>query len=146
MVTVNKAVSAFLTLLSLVDRVIDEIGEKTMEHLSVFLPVLLTFLKDNNSKVSKQSIIAGTKFFYRSLEELAFQVYFSLWMSVDLWLHLFLFSCSTYISTVTLILAHDFSYSKFSSFTSESVLLVVIVRHMSNIDFMFWYKDHIHMF
>ncbi|KZV46384.1 symplekin-like [Dorcoceras hygrometricum] len=53
--------------------VIDEIGEKTMEHLSVFLPVLLTFLKDNNPKVSKQSIITGTKFFYRSMEELAFQ-------------------------------------------------------------------------
>ncbi|XP_075516795.1 uncharacterized protein LOC142551442 isoform X1 [Primulina tabacum] len=53
--------------------VIDEIGEKTMEHLSVFFPVLLTFLKDNNPKLSKQAIIAGTKFFYRSLEELAFQ-------------------------------------------------------------------------
>ncbi|KAL0322931.1 UNVERIFIED_CONTAM: hypothetical protein Sangu_1912400 [Sesamum angustifolium] len=53
--------------------VIDEIGARTREHLSILLPVLLTFLKDNNPVISKQSIVTGTKIFCIVLEELAFQ-------------------------------------------------------------------------
>ncbi|XP_011074295.1 symplekin isoform X1 [Sesamum indicum] len=53
--------------------VIDEIGARTREHLSILLPVLLTFLKDNNPVIAKQSIVTGTKFFCIVLEELAFQ-------------------------------------------------------------------------
>ncbi|GER40234.1 HEAT repeat-containing protein [Striga asiatica] len=53
--------------------VIDEIGVRTREHLSILLPVLLTYLKDNNPVVAKQSIVIGTKFFCIVLEELAFQ-------------------------------------------------------------------------
>ncbi|KAL2471518.1 symplekin [Abeliophyllum distichum] len=53
--------------------VIDEIGAKSMEHLSILLPILLTFLKDNNSMVAKQSIITGTKIFCSVLEDLSLQ-------------------------------------------------------------------------
>lgn len=53
--------------------VIDEIGAKSMEHLSILLPILLTFLKDNNSMVAKQSIITGTKIFCSVLENLLLQ-------------------------------------------------------------------------
>lgn len=60
--------------LILVDRVIDEVGAKTREHLYILFPVLLTFLKDNNPIVVKQSIISGTKIFRIVLEELALQV------------------------------------------------------------------------
>lgn len=60
--------------LILVDRVIDEVGAKTREHLFILFPVLLTFLKDNNPIVAKQSIITGTKIFRIVLEELALQV------------------------------------------------------------------------
>ncbi|KAL3634067.1 hypothetical protein CASFOL_021121 [Castilleja foliolosa] len=52
---------------------IDEIGARTREHLFILLPVLLTYLKDNNPVVAKQSIITGTKFFCAVLEELALQ-------------------------------------------------------------------------
>ncbi|KAL6504281.1 hypothetical protein OROGR_026204 [Orobanche gracilis] len=52
---------------------IDEIGARTREHLSILLPVLLTYLDDNNPGFAKQSIITGTKFFCIVLEELAFQ-------------------------------------------------------------------------
>ncbi|KAK6130549.1 hypothetical protein DH2020_035695 [Rehmannia glutinosa] len=44
-------------------RVIDEIGAKTREHLSILLPVLLTYLKDSNPVIAKQTIITGTKIF-----------------------------------------------------------------------------------
>ncbi|XP_042004850.1 uncharacterized protein LOC121753679 [Salvia splendens] len=57
--------------------VIDEVGAKPSEHLCILFPVLLTFLKDNNLIVVKQSIITGTKFFSCVLEELALQVSFS---------------------------------------------------------------------
>ncbi|KAG6409207.1 hypothetical protein SASPL_132241 [Salvia splendens] len=53
--------------------VIDEVGAKPSEHLCILFPVLLTFLKDNNLIVVKQSIITGTKFFSCVLEELALQ-------------------------------------------------------------------------
>ncbi|KAL9143939.1 hypothetical protein ABFS82_14G266900 [Erythranthe guttata] len=53
--------------------IIDEIGAKTTEHLSILLPALSTFLNDNNPTVAKQSIVTGTKFFCAVLEELAFQ-------------------------------------------------------------------------
>ncbi|CAA2983276.1 symplekin isoform X1 [Olea europaea subsp. europaea] len=53
--------------------VIDEIGAKSMEHLSMLLPILLAFLKDNNFMVAKQSIITGTKIFCRVLEDLSLQ-------------------------------------------------------------------------
>ncbi|KAK6130777.1 hypothetical protein DH2020_035488 [Rehmannia glutinosa] len=43
--------------------VIDEIGAKTREHLSILLPVLLTYLKDSNPVIAKQTIITGTKIF-----------------------------------------------------------------------------------
>ncbi|KAL6511189.1 hypothetical protein OROHE_020558 [Orobanche hederae] len=52
---------------------IDEIGARSREHLSILLPVLLTYLEDNNPGFAKQSIITGTKFFCIVLEELAFQ-------------------------------------------------------------------------
>ncbi|KAL6527308.1 hypothetical protein OROGR_016398 [Orobanche gracilis] len=52
---------------------IDEIGARTRQHLSILLPVLLTYLEDNNPGFAKQSIITGTKFFCIVLEELAFQ-------------------------------------------------------------------------
>ncbi|XP_022849590.1 uncharacterized protein LOC111371695 isoform X1 [Olea europaea var. sylvestris] len=53
--------------------VIDEIGAKCMEHLSILLPILLKFLKDNNSMVAKQSIITGTKILCSMLEDLSLQ-------------------------------------------------------------------------
>ncbi|KAL8487780.1 hypothetical protein ACS0TY_024198 [Phlomoides rotata] len=53
--------------------VIDEIGAKSREHLFILFPVLLTFLKDNNPVVAKQSIIIGTKVFCIVLEDLALQ-------------------------------------------------------------------------
>ncbi|XP_047976738.1 uncharacterized protein LOC125218957 isoform X2 [Salvia hispanica] len=53
--------------------VIDEVGAKLSEHLCILFPVLLTFLKDNNPIVVKQSIITGTKVFSCVLEELALQ-------------------------------------------------------------------------
>ncbi|XP_057773188.1 uncharacterized protein LOC130992538 isoform X1 [Salvia miltiorrhiza] len=53
--------------------VIDEVGAKTSTHLCILFPVLLTFLKDNNPVVAKQSIITGTKIFSSVLEELALQ-------------------------------------------------------------------------
>ncbi|KAL6578439.1 hypothetical protein OROMI_010767 [Orobanche minor] len=52
---------------------IDEIGARSREHLSILLPVLLTYLEDNNPGFAKQSIITGTNFFCIVLEELAFQ-------------------------------------------------------------------------
>lgn len=61
----------------LVDRVIDDAGAKGSEHLVILFPVLLTFLKDNNPIVVKQSVITGTKVFSCVLEELALQVSFS---------------------------------------------------------------------
>ena len=62
----------------LVDRIIAEVGAKPSEHLCILFPVLLTFLKDNNPVVVKQSIITGTKIFSSVLEELALQVSLSL--------------------------------------------------------------------
>ncbi|XP_042009715.1 uncharacterized protein LOC121758371 isoform X2 [Salvia splendens] len=53
--------------------VIDEVGAKPSEHLCILFPVLLTFLKDNNPIVVKQSIITGTKILSCVLEELALQ-------------------------------------------------------------------------
>ncbi|XP_051150744.1 uncharacterized protein LOC127265101 [Andrographis paniculata] len=53
--------------------VIDGIGSKTREHLSMLLPVLLTFLRDSNPVIAKQSIAIGTKIFCIVLEELVYQ-------------------------------------------------------------------------
>lgn len=60
--------------LHILNRVIDEIGTCSLEHLPVLLPVLVTLLKDSVPAISKQSIMIGTKFFSRILEELLFQV------------------------------------------------------------------------
>ncbi|CAK9175669.1 unnamed protein product [Ilex paraguariensis] len=53
--------------------VIEEIGLTTMEHSSVLMPVLLTFLKDKENIVARQSIISGTNIFCGVLEELSLQ-------------------------------------------------------------------------
>ncbi|KAL5559889.1 hypothetical protein UlMin_036100 [Ulmus minor] len=53
--------------------VVDEIGLKAMEHSSVLMPVLLTFLRDGESSVARQAIISGSNFFGIVLEEMALQ-------------------------------------------------------------------------
>ncbi|KAF3447440.1 hypothetical protein FNV43_RR12626 [Rhamnella rubrinervis] len=53
--------------------VVEEIGLKTIEHSTVLLPLLLTFLKDDDSTVARQSIVSGTNIFCSVLEEMALQ-------------------------------------------------------------------------
>ncbi|XP_027148564.1 symplekin isoform X1 [Coffea eugenioides] len=68
---------------TLVD-VIEDIGLKALEHFSVLMPVLMTFLKDENAMVVKQSIITGTGIFCSVLEELSLQ--FLRHGTVEMWL------------------------------------------------------------
>lgn len=53
--------------------VIEEIGLKAIEHSSMLVPVLLEFLRDNDSNVVKKSIISGAHFFCIVLEEMAME-------------------------------------------------------------------------
>ncbi|GLT60543.1 hypothetical protein SLA2020_333050 [Shorea laevis] len=53
--------------------VIEEIGLKAIEYSSMLVPVLLEFLRDNDSIVVQKSIISGSNFFCIVLEEMAFQ-------------------------------------------------------------------------
>ncbi|KAK1554735.1 hypothetical protein Q3G72_016562 [Acer saccharum] len=52
---------------------IEDIGLKAMEHSSILMPVLLAFLRDGDSSVARRSIVSGTDFFCRVLEEMAMQ-------------------------------------------------------------------------
>lgn len=71
-------VIGFESLSFLIDRVVEEIGLKAIEHSPVLIPVLLTFLKDSDSIVARQSIVVGTHLFCSVLEEMALQVSISL--------------------------------------------------------------------
>ncbi|KAH9755998.1 Symplekin [Citrus sinensis] len=52
---------------------IEDIGLKAMEHSSILMPVLLAFLRDGDSGVAGKSIVCGTNFFCRVLEEITMQ-------------------------------------------------------------------------
>ncbi|KAK9219428.1 hypothetical protein WN943_008073 [Citrus x changshan-huyou] len=52
---------------------IEDIGLKAMEHSSILMPVLLAFLRDGDSRVAGKSIVCGTNFFCRVLEEITMQ-------------------------------------------------------------------------
>lgn len=56
-------------------RTIEDIGLKAMEHSSILMPVLLAFLRDGDSRVAGKSIVCGTNFFCRVLEEITMQVF-----------------------------------------------------------------------
>ncbi|KAI3887897.1 hypothetical protein MKW92_042555, partial [Papaver armeniacum] len=55
-----------------------------MDESSVFMPVFLTYLKDDASSVVRQSIVSGTNFFCGVLEEMALQYHQS--GKVERWL------------------------------------------------------------
>lgn len=59
-------------------RTIEDIGLKAMEHSSILMPVLLSFLRDGDPSVAGKSIVCGTNFFCRVLEEITMQVSCSL--------------------------------------------------------------------
>lgn len=59
----------------MVFRTIEDVGLKAMEHSYILMPVLLAFFRDGgDSIVAKQSIVTGTNFFCRFLEDTALQV------------------------------------------------------------------------
>ncbi|KAI3987574.1 hypothetical protein MKX01_021486 [Papaver californicum] len=62
----------------------EELGLKVMEQSSIFMPVFLTYLKDDTSSVVRQSIVSGTNFFCSVLEEMAVQYHQS--GKVERWL------------------------------------------------------------
>ncbi|KAI3860400.1 hypothetical protein MKX03_018196 [Papaver bracteatum] len=62
----------------------EELGLKVMDQSSVFMPVFLTYLKDDASSVVRQSIVSGTNFFCSVLEEMALQYHQS--GKVERWL------------------------------------------------------------
>ncbi|TYH30989.1 hypothetical protein ES288_A01G139200v1 [Gossypium darwinii] len=64
--------------------IIEDIGLKSIEHSTVLVPVLVTFLRDVDSNVVKQSIVCGINFFCSVLEELTLQ--FQQHGKVDQWL------------------------------------------------------------
>ncbi|GAV57985.1 DUF3453 domain-containing protein/Symplekin_C domain-containing protein [Cephalotus follicularis] len=53
---------------------IGEIGLRALEHSTIFMPVLLAYLRDSDPTVAKQTIICGTHFFRSVLEEMALQL------------------------------------------------------------------------
>ena len=55
-------------------RLVEEIGLKAMEYSSILMPVLLTFLRDDDSIVARQSIASGSSLFCSVLEEMVLQV------------------------------------------------------------------------
>ena len=72
----------------MVGRTIEDIGLKAMEHSSILMPVLLAFLRDGDSSVARRSIVSGTDFFCRVLEEMAMQVSLSLSLSLSLYIYI----------------------------------------------------------
>ncbi|XP_022019879.1 uncharacterized protein LOC110919933 isoform X4 [Helianthus annuus] len=64
--------------------IIEEISLKTMEYSPVLMQVLLTLLRDEDSVVARQSIVAGMHIFCKVLDELALQ--FHRHGLVDRWL------------------------------------------------------------
>ncbi|KAI4316049.1 hypothetical protein L6164_024067 [Bauhinia variegata] len=64
--------------------VIEDIGLKALENSSILMSVLLTFLRDGDDIVIKQSIICGTKIFRGVLEEMTVQ--FQQYGKVERWL------------------------------------------------------------
>ena len=64
--------------------IIEDIGLKSIEHSTVLVPVLVTFLRDVDSNVVKQAIVSGINFFCSVLEELTLQ--FQQHGKVDQWL------------------------------------------------------------
>ncbi|KAI3968277.1 hypothetical protein MKW92_034040, partial [Papaver armeniacum] len=62
----------------------EELGLKVMDQSSVFMPIFLTYLKDDASSVVRQSIVSGTNFFCGVLEEMALQYHQS--GKVERWL------------------------------------------------------------
>ncbi|XP_031276645.1 uncharacterized protein LOC116135075 isoform X2 [Pistacia vera] len=63
---------------------IEDVGLKAMEHSYIIMPVLLAFLRDSDSTVAKQSIVTGTNFFCRFLEDIALQFHWN--RKVERWL------------------------------------------------------------
>ncbi|XWS14864.1 hypothetical protein CRYUN_Cryun35bG0045300 [Craigia yunnanensis] len=64
--------------------IIEDIALKAMDHSSILVPVLVAFLRDDDSDVVRQSIVSGTNFFCSVLEEMAVQ--FQQHGKVDRWL------------------------------------------------------------
>lgn len=56
------------------NRLVEEIGLRSMEHSSVLMPVLLNYLNDDDPVVARQSIVSGSNLFCSVLEEMALQV------------------------------------------------------------------------
>ncbi|XP_044511878.1 uncharacterized protein LOC123229909 [Mangifera indica] len=63
---------------------IEGVGLKAMEHSYILMPVLLAFFSDGDSIVAKQSIVTGTNFFCRFLEDTALQFHWH--RKVERWL------------------------------------------------------------
>ncbi|KAJ1391970.1 Armadillo-type fold [Sesbania bispinosa] len=55
-------------------QIIEEIGFKAVEHSPQLISVLLTFLRDSDVAVIKQSIVSGTNIFCSCFEEMIVQV------------------------------------------------------------------------
>ncbi|XP_071722740.1 uncharacterized protein [Rutidosis leptorrhynchoides] len=52
---------------------IQDIGLRAMEHSSPFMPMVLAFLRDNDTAVAKQAIVCGSHFFCSVFEEMSLQ-------------------------------------------------------------------------
>lgn len=61
-------------IVSLYFRIIEEIGFKAVEHSPTMISLLLTFLRDGDAIVVKQSIVSGTNIFCSVFEEFIVQV------------------------------------------------------------------------
>jgi symplekin len=59
-------------------RIIEEIGFRAVEHSPSLISSLLTFLRDSDVTVVKQTIISGTNIFCSCFEELILQVLYRL--------------------------------------------------------------------
>ncbi|XP_061351486.1 uncharacterized protein LOC133296503 isoform X2 [Gastrolobium bilobum] len=65
-------------------QIIEEIGFKAVEHSPTLISVLLTFLRDSDVMVIKQSIVSGTNIFRSVFEEMIVQ--FQQYGKVERWL------------------------------------------------------------
>lgn len=70
---------------SLYARIIEEIGFRAAEHSPTLISVLLTFLRDSDVRIIKQSIASGTNIFCSCVEEMILQV-LSLATILDNWI------------------------------------------------------------
>jgi len=70
----DRYIFIFNLIPSLHFRIIEEIGFKAVEHSPTLISVLLTFLRDSDITVVKQSIVSGTNIFGSVFEELILQV------------------------------------------------------------------------